>query len=217
MKHLVSILSIVLVGSISVQAQVSDKTLDFFVIENGMNYSSFDFSNSDSTSAFVNGNYSPQQHHAIKVGGELYKGLSFVLGASFDKHRIMGDQIDSINTHFSYDINYVSANIELQYSQPLAQNFEFIVHVGLSINKLCSGYQNLGSLTFDLLDTDFEDATSSYNSGVSLLYNYTPTLGFYLQLDSRRNINMFEAEETTETYFIHTYGIRLGARLLLIK
>jgi len=214
-KHLLVIIT--LFSAIYANGQTTNKPIYLIDIENGINFSSFDFSYSDSTTSFVNGKYSPQQHYAIKVGRELNDFISIVIGGAFDKHQIVGGKIDSLNTHYSYDLNYFSYGLELQYAKEVSTNLELIANAGVSINHLLSGFQNIGSLTYDLSETQFENKTGSVNYGVSLLYNHSETVGVYIRYNTRLNHSMFEAEESTETYFINSRCVRLGVRFSITK
>jgi len=214
-KHILVIIT--LFSAIYANGQTTNKAVDFIDIENGINFSSFDFSNSDSTTAFINGPYSPQQHYAIKIGKELTNELSIVIGGAFDKHQIVGGKIDSLNTHYSYDLNYFSSAIEFQYAKEVSSNLELVANAGVSMNHLLSGFQNIGSLTYDLSESQFENKSGSVNYGVSLLYNHSENVGLYIRYNSRLNSSMFEAEESTETYFINSRCLRLGVRFSITK
>ena len=208
---------VTLFSAVYINGQSTNKTINFLDIENGVNFSSFDFSNSDSTTAFINGKYSPKQHYAIKVGKELKRDVSLIIGGAFDQHQIVGAKIDSLNTHYSYDLNYLSYGLELQYSKEVSTNFEFIANAGVSMNHLLSSFQNIGSLTYDLSETQFQDISGSVNYGVSLLYNHSETMDLYIKYNTLLNGSTFEAEDSTETYFINSRCLSLGARFSITK
>jgi len=208
---------VTLFSAVYINGQSTNKTINFLDIENGVNFSSFDFSNSDSSTSFINGKYSPKQHYAIKVGKELKRDVSLIIGGAFDQHQIVGAKIDSLNTHYSYDLNYLSYGLELQYSKEVSTNFEFIANAGVSMNHLLSGFQNIGSLTYDLSETQFQDISGSVNYGVSLLYNHSETMDLYIKYNTLLNGSTFEAEDSTETYFINSRCLSLGARFSITK
>ena len=208
---------VTLFSAVYINGQSTNKTINFLDIENGVNFSSFDFSNSDSTTAFINGKYSPQQHYAIKIGKDLTNELSIVIGGALDQHQIVGGKIDSLNTHYSYDLNYFSYGLELQYSKEVSTNLELIANAGVSMNHLLSGFQNIGSLTYDLSETQFKDISGSVNYGVSLLYHHSETMGLYIRYNTLLNGSTFEAEDSTETYFINSRCLSLGARFSITK
>ena len=208
---------VTLFSAVYINGQSTNKTINFLDIENGVNFSSFDFSNSDSTTAFINGKYSPKQHYAIKVGKELKRDVSLIIGGAFDQHQIVGAKIDSLNTHYSYDLNYLSYGLELQYSKEVSTNFEFIANAGVSMNHLLSGFQNIGSLTYDLSETQFQDISGSVNYGVSLLYNHSETMDLYIKYNTLLNGSTFEAEDSTETYFINSRCLSVGVRFSITK
>jgi len=206
-----------LFSAVYINGQSTNKTINFLDIENGVNFSSFDFSNSDSTTAFINGKYSPQQHYAIKIGKDLTNELSIVIGGALDQHQIVGGKIDSLNTHYSYDLNYFSYGLELQYSKEVSTNLELIANAGVSMNHLLSGFQNIGSLTYDLSETQFKDISGSVNYGVSLLYHHSETMGLYIRYNTLLNGSTLEAEDSTETYFINSRCLSVGVRFSITK
>jgi hypothetical protein len=208
---------VTLFSAVYINGQSTNKTINFLDIENGVNFSSFDFSNSDSTTAFINGKYSPQQHYAIKIGKDLTNELSIVIGGALDQHQIVGGKIDSLNTHYSYDLNYFSYGLELQYSKEVSTNLELIANAGVSMNHLLSGFQNIGSLTYDLSETQFKDISGSVNYGVSLLYHHSETMGLYIRYNTLLNGSTLEAEDSTETYFINSRCISVGVRFSITK
>ena len=208
---------VTLFSAVYINGQSTNKTINFLDIENGVNFSSFDFSNSDSTTAFINGKYSPQQHYAIKIGKDLTNELSIVIGGALDQHQIVGGKIDSLNTHYSYDLNYFSYGLELQYSKEVSTNLELIANAGVSMNHLLSGFQNIGSLTYDLSETQFKDISGSVNYGVSLLYNHSETMGLYIRYNTLLNGSTLEAEDSTETYFINSRCLSVGVRFSITK
>ena len=208
---------VTLFSAVYINGQTTNKTINFLDIENGVNFSSFDFSNSDSTTAFINGKYSPQQHYAIKIGKDLTNELSIVIGGALDQHQIVGGKIDSLNTHYSYDLNYFSYGLELQYSKEVSTNLELIANAGVSMNHLLSGFQNIGSLTYDLSETQFKDISGSVNYGVSLLYHHSETMGLYIRYNTLLNGSTLEAEDSTETYFINSRCLSVGVRFSITK
>ena len=208
---------VTLFSAVYINGQSTNKTINFLDIENGVNFSSFDFSNSDSTTAFINGKYSPQQHYAIKIGKDLTNELSIVIGGALDQHQIVGAKIDSLNTHYSYDLNYFSYGLELQYSKEVSTNLELIANAGVSMNHLLSGFQNIGSLTYDLSETQFKDISGSVNYGVSLLYHHSETMGLYIRYNTLLNGSTLEAEDSTETYFINSRCLSVGVRFSITK
>jgi|TARA_B110000116_G_scaffold270489_1_gene288693 hypothetical protein len=208
---------VTLFSAVYINGQSTNKTINFLDIENGVNFSSFDFSNSDSTTAFINGKYSPQQHYAIKIGKDLTNELSIVIGGALDQHQIVGGKIDSLNTHYSYDLNYFSYGLELQYSKEVSTNLELIANAGVSMNHLLSGFQNIGSLTYDLSETQFKDISGSVNYGVSLLYHHSETMGLYIRYNTLLNGSTLEAEDSTETYFINSRCLSVGVRFSITK
>ena len=95
----------------------------------------------------------------------------------------MGKDIDVNNSHLSYDINYVSTGVGLEYQYPLQERLGFLVNGGLAYNYLLSGFQHLGSATYDLEVTNFQKNTYSYIVGGGLLYQCTNTLGVIFRYD----------------------------------
>jgi hypothetical protein len=147
----------------------------------------------------------------------LTNELSIVIGGALDQHQIVGGKIDSLNTHYSYDLNYFSYGLELQYSKEVSTNLELIANAGVSMNHLLSGFQNIGSLTYDLSETQFKDISGSVNYGVSLLYHHSETMGLYIRYNTLLNGSTLEAEDSTETYFINSRCLSVGVRFSITK
>jgi hypothetical protein len=80
-----------------------------------------------------------------------------------------------------------------------------------------SGFQNIGSLTYDLSETQFKDISGSVNYGVSLLYHHSETMGLYIRYNTLLNGSTFEAEDSTETYFINSRCLSVGVRFSITK
>ena len=71
----------------------------------------------------------------------------------------------------------------------------------------------MGSVTYDLADSDFEDNTYSYSVGAGLLYQMTDATGIYLKYDWRNTMDMKETE-ANEIYkltsFVYSVGVRFN-------
>jgi opacity protein-like surface antigen len=214
MKNTILLASALIMGAITTQAQVKSCPVTFINLESGVNLSQFNFSDSENTTAFKNGNYSPSQHQAVSVGFNLKDNLDFVLGASYDKHTLMGEPIDISSSRLSYDLNYVSASLGLAYSLPLQDNVSLLVSGGMAYNYLLSGFQNIGAATYDLSDSDFKDNIYSYTVGAGLLYQMTDVTGIYLKYDWSNTMYMEEGEPINESYkltsFVYSVGIRFN-------
>ena len=205
-------MSALFMGAITTQAQDKSCNINFINLESGINLSQFNFSDSEMTTAFKNGDYSPSQHQALSLGFNLQDGLSLVLGASYDKHTLMGEPIDMSNSHLSYDLNYVSASAGLEYSLLLQDNVSLLASGGMSYNYLLSGFQNMGAATYDLAATDFEEKSYSYNIGAALLYQVTDATGIYLKYEWKNTLDMEEGESTDEVYKLSTCVFSMGVR-----
>ena len=214
MKKYLLLTSALLLGAFITQAQENSCNINFINLESGINLSQFDFSNSEVESAFKNGDYSPSQHQAISLGFNLANRLNLVLGASYDKHELMGRSIDMSNSHLSYDINYVSASAGLEYRFPLQDKVSFLASGGMAYNYLLSGFQHLGSATYDLEDTDFQKTSYSYTAGIGLLYQMTDATGVYLKYNYKNTLEMDEIDPN-DTYNITSYVYSVGVRFNL--
>jgi len=212
MKKTILLVSALFIGAITAQAQEKSFPVTFINLESGINLSQFDFSDTETT-AFENGSYSPAQHQALSLGFNLKDGLSFVLGAAYDKHELIGKSLDISNTHLSYSLNYVSARIGLEYDLPLRKNLSLLVSGGLAYNYLLSGFQNMGAATYDLSATDFEENSYTYNFGAALLYQVNDAAGVYLKYDWSNTLDM--QESTTEAYDLSTFILSAGIRFNL--
>ena len=211
MKKYILLASALFMGAFITQAQEKSCNINFINLESGINLSQFDFSDSEIT-AFKNGSFSPSQHQALSLGFNLKGDLNLVLGAAYDKYQVIGKSIDMTSSHLSYDLNYVSASTGLEYSFPVQDKISLLANGGITYNYLLSGFQNIGSATYDLADSDFEDNTYSYSIGTGLLYQMTDATGIYLKYDWSKTMNM---EEATDSYKLTSYVYSVGVRFNL--
>jgi opacity protein-like surface antigen len=214
MKKYLLLTSALFMGAFITQAQDKSCNINFINLESGINLSQFDFSDSEIT-AFKNGSFSPSQHQALSLGFNLKGDLNLVLGAAYDKYQVIGKSIDMTSSHLSYDLNYVSASLGLEYSFPIQDKVSLLLNGGMAYNYLLSGFQNMGSSSYDLADSDFEDNTYSYSIGTGLLYQMTDATGIYLKYDLRNTMDMKEAEQSNESYKLTSYVYSVGIRFNL--
>jgi opacity protein-like surface antigen len=213
MKKYLLLAGALFMGAFITQAQENSFNINFINIESGINLSQFNFSDSEIT-AFKNGSLSPTQHQAISIGFNLKGDLDLVLGAAYDKHQVIGKSIDMSSSHLSYDLNYVSASLGLGYSFPVQDKVNLLINGGVAYNYLLSGFQNMGSATYDLADSDFEDNSYSYSVGAGLLYQMTDATGIYLKYDWRNTLDKEEAE-ANKSYKLTSYVYSVGVRFNL--
>jgi opacity protein-like surface antigen len=213
MKKYLLLAGALFMGAFITQAQENSFNINFINIESGINLSQFNFSDSEIT-AFKNGSLSPTQHQAISIGFNLKGDLDLVLGAAYDKHQVIGKSIDMSSSHLSYDLNYVSASLGLGYSFPVQDKVSLLLNGGVAYNYLLSGFQNMGSATYDLADSDFEDNSYSYSVGAGLLYQMTDATGIYLKYDWRNTLDKEEAE-ANKSYKLTSYVYSVGVRFNL--
>ena len=214
MKKYILLASALFIGVFTSEAQEKSYNINFINLESGINLSQFDFSDSEIT-AFKNGSFSPSQHQALSLGFNLKGDLNLELGAAYDKYQVIGKPIDMTSSHLSYDLNYVSASLGLEYSFPVQDKVSLLLNGGMAYNYLLSGFQNMGSVTYDLADSDFEDNTYSYSVGAGLLYQMTDATGIYLKYDWRNTMDMKEAEKANESYKLTSYVYSVGIRFNL--
>ena len=214
MKKYILLASALFIGVFTSEAQEKSYNINFINLESGINLSQFDFSDSEIT-AFKNGSFSPSQHQALSLGFNLKGDLNLELGAAYDKYQVIGKPIDMTSSHLSYDLNYVSASLGLEYSFPVQDKVSLLLNGGMAYNYLLSGFQNMGSVTYDLADSDFEDNTYSFSVGAGLLYQMTDATGIYLKYDWRNTMDMKEAEKANESYKLTSYVYRVGVRFNL--
>jgi opacity protein-like surface antigen len=214
MKKYILLASSLFMGVFTAEAQDKSCNINFINLESGINLSQFDFSDSEIT-AFKNGSFSPSQHQALSLGFNLKGDLNLELGAAYDKYQVIGKPIDMTSSHLSYDLNYVSASLGLEYSFPVQDKVSLLLNGGMAYNYLLSGFQNMGSVTYDLADSDFEDNTYSFSVGAGLLYQMTDATGIYLKYDWRNTMDMKEAEKANESYKLTSYVYSVGIRFNL--
>jgi len=214
MKKYILLASALFIGVFTSEAQEKSYNINFINLESGMNLSQFDFSDSEIT-AFKNGSFSPSQHQALSLGFNLKGDLNLELGAAYDKYQVTGKPIDMTSSHLSYDLNYVSASLGLEYSFPVQDKVSLLLNGGMAYNYLLSGFQNMGSVTYDLADSDFEDNTYSFSVGAGLLYQMTDATGIYLKYDWRNTMDMKEAEKANKSYKLTSYVYSVGVRFNL--
>jgi opacity protein-like surface antigen len=214
MKKYILLASALFIGVFTSEAQEKSYNINFINLESGINLSQFDFSDSEIT-AFKNGSFSPSQHQALSLGFNLKGDLNLELGAAYDKYQVIGKPIDMTSSHLSYDLNYVSASLGLEYSFPVQDKVSLLLNGGMAYNYLLSGFQNMGSVTYDLADSDFEDNTYSFSVGAGLLYQMTDATGIYLKYDWRNTMDMKEAEKANESYKLTSYVYSVGIRFNL--
>jgi hypothetical protein len=214
MKKYILLASALFMGAFITQAQEKSYNINFINLESGINLSQFDFSDSEIT-AFKNGSFSPSQHQALSLGFNLKGDLNLMLGAAYDKHQVIGKSIDMTSSHLSYDLNYVSASLGLEYSFPIKDKLSLLLNGNMAYNYLLSGFQNMGSSSYDLADSDFEDNTYSLSVGAGLLYQMTNATGIYLKYDWRNTMDMKEAEKANKSYKLTSYVYSVGVRFNL--
>jgi len=213
MKKYILLASALFMGAFITQAQDKSCNINFINLESGINISQFDFSDSEIT-AFKNGSFSPSQHQALSLGFNLKGDLDLVFGVAYDKYQVIGKSIDMTSSHLSYDLNYVSASLGLEYSFPVKDKISLLANGGITYNYLLSGFQNMGSSSYDLADSDFEDNTYSYSIGTGILYQMTDATGIYLKYDWRNTMDMKE-KEANESYKLTSYVYSVGVRFNL--
>ena len=208
MKKYLLLTSALFMGAFITQAQDKSCNINFINLESGINLSQFDFSDSEIT-AFKNGSFSPSQHQALSFGFNLKGDLNLVLGAAYDKYQVIGKSIDMSSSHLSYDLNYVSASAGLEYSFPVKDKISLLANGAVTYNYLLSGFQNIGSSSYDLSDSDFE--ASSYSVGAGVLYKMTDATGIYLKYDWSKTMNMEDANDSYKlTSYVYSVGIRFN-------
>ena len=208
MKKYILLASALFMGAFITQAQDKSCNINFINLESGINISQFDFSDSEIT-AFKNGSFSPSQHQALSFGFNLKGELDLVLGAAYDKYKVIGKSIDMTSSHLSYDLNYVSASTGLEYSFPVQDKISLLANGGITYNYLLSGFQNIGSATYDLADSDFE--VNSYRVGAGILYKMTDATGIYLKYDWSKTLNMEDANDSYKlTSYVYSVGVRFN-------
>jgi hypothetical protein len=215
MKKYILLASALFMGAFITQAQDKSFNINFINLESGINLSQFDFSTSELESAFQNGSFSPSHHQALSLGFNLKGDLNLLLGAAYDKYQVIGKSIDMSSSHLSYDLNYVSASLGLEYSFPIQDKVSLLLSGDIAYNYLLSGFQNMGSSSYDLADSDFEDNTYSYSVGTGLLYQMTDATGIYLKYDWRNTMDMKEAEDANESYKLTSYVYSVVVRFNL--
>jgi opacity protein-like surface antigen len=208
MKKYLLLTSALFMGAFITQAQDKSCNINFINLESGINLSQFDFSDSEIT-AFKNGSFSPSQHQALSLGFNLKGDLNLVLGAAYDKYQVIGKSIDMTSSHLSYDLNYVSASAGLEYSFPVQDKISLLANGAVTYNSLLSGFQNIGSSSYDLSDSDFE--ASSYSVGAGVLYKMTDATGIYLKYDWSKTMNMEDANDSYKlTSYVYSVGVRFN-------
>lgn len=214
MKKYIILASALFMGVFITQAQENSCNINFINLESGINLSQFDFSDSEIT-AFKNGSFSPSQHQALSLGFNIKGHLNLLLGAAYDKYQVIGKSIDMSSSSLSYDLNYVSASLGLEYSFPVQDKVSLLLNSSIAYNYLLSGFQNMGSATYDLADSDFEDNTNSLSVGTGLLYQVTDAIGIYLKYDWRNTMDMKETEKANKIYKLTSYVYSVGVRFNL--
>ena len=214
MKKYILLASALFMGVFTIEAQEKSCNINFINLESGINLSQFDFSDSEIT-AFKNGSFSPSQHQALSFGFNLKGDLNLVLGAAYDKYQVIGKSIDMSSSNLSYDLNYVSASLGLEYSFPVQDKVNLLLSGSMAYNYLLSGFQNMGSATYDLADSDFEDNTYSLSVGTGLLYQVTDATGIYLKYDWSNTMDMEEGELINKSYKLTSYVYSVGVRFNL--
>jgi len=208
MKEYILLASALFMGVFTIEAQEKSCNINFINLESGINLSQFDFSDSEIT-AFKNGSFSPSQHQALSFGFNLKGDLNLVLGAAYDKYQVIGKSIDMTSSHLSYDLNYVSASAGLEYSFPVQDKISLLASGGIAYNYLLSGFQNIGSSSYDLADSDFE--VNSYRVGTGILYKMTDATGIYLKYDWSKTLNMEDANDSYKlTSYVYSVGVRFN-------
>ena len=208
MKKYILLASSLFMGVFTAEAQDKSCNINFINLESGINLSQFDFSDSEIT-AFKNGSFSPSQHQALSLGFNLKGDLDLVFGVAYDKYQVIGKSIDMTSSHLSYDLNYVSASAGLEYSFPVQDKISLLASGGIAYNYLLSGFQNIGSSSYDLADSDFE--VNSYRVGTGILYKMTDATGIYLKYDWSKTLNMEDANDSYKlTSYVYSVGVRFN-------
>ena len=137
-----------------------------------------------------------------------------LLGLDFDSYQIIGQPIDMMYSHSSYDFNYVSLKFETEYNQQVNQNFNMLLAVSGSYKRLVSGFQNIGSATYDLSNSSYIDNIYGYTIGAGLLYQMTNRTGIYFKYDWHNTLDINEIN-SAENYQIRSFVYSTGLRFNL--
>ena len=208
MKKYLFLISILFSIVFITQAQEKSCNTNFINLESGINLSQFDFS-TDETTAFKNGSFSPSQHQALSLGFNLKGDLYLVLESAYDKYQVIGKSIDMSSSHLSYDLNYVSASAGLEYSFPVQDKVSLLASGGVAYNYFISGFQNIGSSSYDLAESDFE--ANSYSIGAGILYQMIDATSIYLKYDWSNTYNMKDANDSYKlTSYVYSIGMRFN-------
>ena len=208
MKKYILLASALFMGAFITQAQENSCNINFINLESGINLSQFDFS-TDETTAFKNGSFSPSQHQALSLGFNLKGDLYLVLESAYDKYQVIGKSIDMSSSHLSYDLNYVSASAGLEYSFPVQDKVSLLASGGVAYNYFISGFQNIGSSSYDLAESDFE--ANSYSIGAGILYQMIDATSIYLKYDWSNTYNMKDANDSYKlTSYVYSIGMRFN-------
>tara|TARA_B100001758_G_scaffold143421_1_gene123525 strand:+ start:17046 stop:17681 length:636 start_codon:yes stop_codon:yes gene_type:complete len=208
MKNFILLTGALFMSAFITQAQEKSCNINFINLESGINLSQFDFS-ADEITAFKNGSFSPSQHQALSLGFNLKGDLYLVLESAYDKYQVIGKSIDMSSSHLSYDLNYVSASAGLEYSFPVQDKVSLLASGGVTYKYFMSGFQNIGSSSYDLVDSDFE--ANGYSVGAGILYQMTDATGIYLKYDSSNTYNMKDANDSYKlTSYVYSIGMRFN-------
>ena len=208
MKKYILLASALFIGVFTSEAQEKSYNINFINLESGINLSQFDFS-TDETTAFKNGSFSPSQHQALSLGFNLKGDLYLVLESAYDKYQVIGKSIDMSSSHLSYDLNYVSASAGLEYSFPVQDKVSLLASGGVAYNYFISGFQNIGSSSYDLAESDFE--ANSYSIGAGILYQMIDATSIYLKYDWSNTYNMKDANDSYKlTSYVYSIGMRFN-------
>lgn len=207
-------LSIIIV--LSTKAQNNSLKMKFVDIESGINLSQFDFSNSEDEIAFINSAYSPSQHKSISLGFGLNWDLNFIFRLAYDKHQLIGQSIDMSNSHLSYDLNYMSTSLGVGYNSPkILEKVSLLLSADIGYNFLLSGFQHIGSASYNLSESDFPENVFGYSFGGGVLFQMTKSTGIYFKYDWRNTSNMKETGQPNKSYKLNSNVCSIGVRFNL--
>ena len=185
---------------------IYSQNIGYISIESGFNLSKFNFKDSETKSSFEMDDYYPSPNQRVLLGFDIYKNFDFLLSAGYNKYKIIGKSIDIYNSRLSYDLNYISLSSGIGYEFTLTDRTKIMLNGDLTFNNFISGYQDVGSSTFNLENYNFQKNSFGYKYGCALSYDILTNLSVYLKYNLSEFFNM---NDNTLIYNIssHIYSI----------
>lgn len=169
-----------------------------FVMENGINSSSFRFNDGISTADLpnlrsANNSYlSFGYRHSLLEDNKLFVNA----GITYTGYGAIGSDRD-LDNFYEWDVNYLGIKLGIEYQLFKIGQFEFFANASISGEQLIQGNQTINNQVYNVIGIEeFNNPALFYRGGVSLVYPFYRILTASLTYQIGESLPMkFESSE----------------------